>query len=262
MTEAEWLSCNDARPMLKLLRITGRANDRKLRLFAAACLRRAWPVLADERGKKYIEATELLADGLPASESLGAATAGIIQIIAPHPGTYYAQAQPDGPPYVGVGSSVTPEAVVCMIEMMKIFNEIVADCHGIVAEMLVNNQSAVEYGTVLFRVVPTAPLEPREGPESSPSWLVREVFGNPSIPHRYVPPAVLAWHGGVIGKLAQAAYDDRHLPEGTLDTARLAILADALEEAGVTEADLLDHLRGPAFHVRGCHVLDALLGKS
>jgi hypothetical protein len=52
------------------------------------------------------------------------------------------------------------------------------------------------------------------------------------------------------------------LPSGRLGPARLAVLADALEEAGVTDADLLDHLRGSGFHVRGCHVLDALLGKS
>jgi hypothetical protein len=63
-------------------------------------------------------------------------------------------------------------------------------------------------------------------------------------------------------RLAQAAYDDRHLPAGTLDNGRLAILADALEEAGCTDADVLGHLRGPGPHVRGCWAVDLLLGKA
>jgi hypothetical protein len=61
--------------------------------------------------------------------------------------------------------------------------------------------------------------------------------------------------------LAQAAYDQRELPAGTLDPTRLAVLADALEEAGCDQADLLSHLRDPGPHVRGCWVIDLLLGK-
>ena len=59
--------------------------------------------------------------------------------------------------------------------------------------------------------------------------------------------------------IAQATYEDRLLPDGALDPARLAVLADALEEAGCTDADLLRHLRTPAVHVRGCWALDLLL---
>ena len=62
--------------------------------------------------------------------------------------------------------------------------------------------------------------------------------------------------------LARVAYDQRELPSGTLDVARLAVLADALEEAGCTDADLLGHLRGPGPHARGCWAVDLLLGKS
>jgi hypothetical protein len=62
--------------------------------------------------------------------------------------------------------------------------------------------------------------------------------------------------------LAQVAYDQRLLPSGMLEPARLALLADALEEAGCTNADLLGHLRGPGPHVRGCWALDLLLGKT
>ena len=64
----------------------------------------------------------------------------------------------------------------------------------------------------------------------------------------------------VVG-LAQAAYDQRELPAGTLDPARLAVLADALEEAGCTDQTILYHLRGPGPHVGGCWAVDLLLGK-
>ena len=60
--------------------------------------------------------------------------------------------------------------------------------------------------------------------------------------------------------LARAAYDERSMPSGELDPARLAVLADALEEAGCGDAKLLAHLRQPGLHVRGCFAVDALLG--
>ena len=62
--------------------------------------------------------------------------------------------------------------------------------------------------------------------------------------------------------LAKAVYDERSLPSGTLETDRLGILADALEDAGCTDATILEHLRGPGPHVRGCFVVDLMLGKT
>jgi hypothetical protein len=56
--------------------------------------------------------------------------------------------------------------------------------------------------------------------------------------------------------LAQATYDNRTMPAGTLDPARLAVLADALEEAGCQDAEILGHLRGAGPHVRGCFLVD------
>jgi hypothetical protein len=90
--------------------------------------------------------------------------------------------------------------------------------------------------------------------------LLREVFGNPFRPLA-VDPTWLAWQGGTVPRLAQAAYEHRHLPAGTLDNGRLAVLADALEDAGCADADLLGHLRGPGPPVRGCWALDRLLGR-
>ena len=86
---------------------------------------------------------------------------------------------------------------------------------------------------------------------------MREVFGNPFRPTAIDP----AWQGPDVKALAQTAYEERSLPAGTLDPAGLAVLADALEEAGCSDAEMLTHLRGPGAHPRGCWVLDLLLGK-
>jgi acetyl-CoA carboxylase biotin carboxyl carrier protein len=78
------------------------------------------------------------------------------EIKSPTPGTFYTAANPKSDPFVKVGSRVTPISVVCIIEAMKIFNEITADCTGVISEVLVENQQPVEYGQVLFRVDPAA----------------------------------------------------------------------------------------------------------
>jgi acetyl-CoA carboxylase biotin carboxyl carrier protein len=70
-------------------------------------------------------------------------------------GTFYARPKPDKPPYVTVGSRVTPETVVCQIEAMKIFNEVQAGCSGVIAKVLVENGQPVEFDTPLFEVDPS-----------------------------------------------------------------------------------------------------------
>jgi hypothetical protein len=87
--------------------------------------------------------------------------------------------------------------------------------------------------------------------------LFRCVFGNPFRPVQLGP----GWVTPTVAGLAQAAYDERLLPEGDLDPARLAVLADTLEEAGCSVPDILAHLRGPGPHVRGCWAVDLILGK-
>jgi hypothetical protein len=90
-----------------------------------------------------------------------------------------------------------------------------------------------------------------------PAPLLHDLFGPPAPRPERLPVAVLS----LLPPLAQAAYDERHLPSGHLDNARLAVLSDALEEAGCTDADILAHLRSPGPHVRGCWALDLILGK-
>jgi hypothetical protein len=90
--------------------------------------------------------------------------------------------------------------------------------------------------------------------------LLNEMFGNPFRPVT-LDPAWLDWNGGVVVALAQSAYDDRVMPAGHLDATRLALLADALDDAGCADAAILGHLRDSGPHVRGCWVVDLLLGK-
>jgi len=91
----------------------------------------------------------------PPSADAAPKPAKAVQIIkSPTPGTFYASPNPDAPPFVGVGSRVTPETVVCVIEAMKIFNEIQAECRGVITKVLVQNQQPVEYGQALFEVDP------------------------------------------------------------------------------------------------------------
>jgi hypothetical protein len=97
------------------------------------------------------------------------------------------------------------------------------------------------------------------GPErAAQAELLRCIFGN-LFRSPAIDPTVLG--NGTVRSLAEASYADRSLPDGHLDSVRLGVLADLLEEAGVTDAWLLSHLRGPGPHVRGCAAVDALLGK-
>jgi acetyl-CoA carboxylase biotin carboxyl carrier protein len=82
-----------------------------------------------------------------------AAPAGVV-IESPMVGTYYASSAPDAPPFVTVGSTVRPDATVCVIEAMKVFTDIPAGVSGTITEILVKNGQSVEFGQPLFRVNP------------------------------------------------------------------------------------------------------------
>jgi len=78
----------------------------------------------------------------------------LIAIPSPMVGTFYAGPDPDSPSFVQVGSTVQPGSVVCILEAMKVFNEIKAEVAGLVERILVKNSDAVEYGQPLFLVRP------------------------------------------------------------------------------------------------------------
>jgi hypothetical protein len=107
---------------------------------------------------------------------------------------------------------------------------------------------------VASQALSTGDLGKRERAVQEQAAFLRDLFGNPFRPVP-VDPAWLAWERGTIPKLAEEIYEERAFD-------RLPVLADALEDSGCTNPDILSHLRGPGPHVRGCWVLDLLLGKS
>lgn len=76
----------------------------------------------------------------------------LIEITSPMVGTYYSAASPDSDPYVSLGKIVSDESVVCIVEAMKVMNEIKAECSGTIMEICVKNAQPVEFGQVLYRV--------------------------------------------------------------------------------------------------------------
>ena len=73
-------------------------------------------------------------------------------IVSPMVGTFYVSSSPDSPPLVKVGDQIGPDTVVCIVEAMKVFNELPAECSGKITAILVENGAAVDYGQKLFRV--------------------------------------------------------------------------------------------------------------
>jgi len=86
----------------------------------------------------------------PAEDS----TAGLLEVKSPIVGTFYRSSSPDKPPFVSVGDSISEGSVVCIVEAMKLFNEIESEVAGKVVKVLVDDATPVEYDQVLFLVDP------------------------------------------------------------------------------------------------------------
>ena len=92
------------------------------------------------------------ADAGAVAAEKAAAASSLKDIVAPMVGTFYLAGSPDAPPFVDVGKAVTEETVVCIIEAMKVMNEIKAETSGVIAEVVAENGKPVQFGQVLFRV--------------------------------------------------------------------------------------------------------------
>jgi hypothetical protein len=233
---SSWLACQEPEKLLEWLRHNGRASDRKLRLFAAACVRRVWDRLRDERCREAVSVCERFADGLATLAQLDAA-----QVAA-------GQAQDDA--YVAQLDDAAPQELSAAFWASTAVLELTySPCEEAVVD-------AIQWAASTFCFGEFEPTGPEEAVQCQ---VLRCVFANPFRPLT-LNPALLSWHGGLIPKLAQAAYDGRILPAGTLDPAHLAVLCDALEESGLAAPEMLAHLRGGP-HWRGCHAIDVLLGQ-
>jgi len=78
-----------------------------------------------------------------------------VEIKSPMIGTFYRAPSPESAPYVEVGTEVGPETVVCIIEAMKVMNEIKAEAKGVITQVMIENAKPVEFGQALFKIRPS-----------------------------------------------------------------------------------------------------------
>jgi hypothetical protein len=258
MTEAEWLTCTDPEPMLEFLsrqRSPPKVTVRKMLLFASACCRRIWNVLPTDPCRKGVEIAERYADGLATDQELASAWSAVWasaeEEIEGFGDSYCADSIgwgliPGGSAFCAItgllGEGKVEPAPVASNAAAEVAWDVSRMCNGKEASQLA------------FEAAYTAE-------RTGQALVLRDLYHRPCC-SVIRDPAWLHWNNGTIPKLARATYEQGELPTGLLDKDRLRILADALEEAGCADADLLGHLRGPGPHVRGCFVVDALLGKS
>ncbi|MCX7014662.1 MAG: acetyl-CoA carboxylase biotin carboxyl carrier protein [Candidatus Sumerlaeota bacterium] len=105
-------------------------------------------------GPPAAAAQEAPAAAGPAPEAPTAAPDGAATIASPMVGTFYRAPAPDADPYVQIGSRVSENTILCIVEAMKIMNEIKAEMRGTVVDILVENGQPVEYGQPMFRIMP------------------------------------------------------------------------------------------------------------
>jgi hypothetical protein len=222
MTEAEWLCCDDPALMLEFL--GARASERKLCLFACACCRRLKALLTDEDSQKVLGIAERYADAEMTRQQLEVARSNVRReaLVA------HRQERSTRDAF-----SMWVVSMVCEADISSIWTAVAA-------------AAECEAGRVSGRAEFPNALRKQAA-------ILREMFGNP-FRASSAARTWLVWGYGIVPKLAQAIYEERAFD-------RLPILADALEDAGCANAELLAHLRGPGPHVRGCWVVDLLLGK-
>jgi hypothetical protein len=238
MTEEQWLQCTE--PWMLYRSVRPESSMRRRYLLSAACCRQVWHRLYKDSLPQVVATTELYADGLVPRKVLRDAnqTARWVEqkrfkrldVSGISPGFSAASA---------LVSATTDR--ISHRRTLTVMNECQEEA----------DDEARKQG--LPRGVGG------ETAQKVQCELIRDILGPPPF---HLAPLDPAWLTPTVTAVARAAYEERHLPSGLLDAACLAVLADALEDAGCDRAELLGHLRGPGPHVRGCWALDAILGKS
>jgi hypothetical protein len=274
VTEAEWLGGWSYRAMYDLVR--DRATTRQVRLYMAASCRLKTADFFDPRVERALETAERCADDPQVEAAANAIWMELVTASPRHrlpqtgPGASLARAIRDawhlldewweGVQYRNARHALTHAVFMCLRDSPR---EVFTGGEGDAVDLCA---LAIDSADALQSGVPPEDLEADDGSAESGvrraiANLLRDIFGNPFRPAPALDPAWLAWNGGTVRKLAGAAYEERSLPDGILDNARVGVLADALEDAGCADAELLGHLRAPGPHVRGCRAVDLLLGK-
>lgn len=250
MKKVEWLACSDTKRMLAFLR--GKMTGRQMQLWAYACCRRVWHLLADERSRLGLDAAERYTEGHGEAEQLRQAHRAAHEAANEATDALRLEGTRRGDRAALEGAAHSASWVVSTALQPMWGCDPFTD--------LTTSSRAVVASWALVAVEEAADKHARAAEETAQADLLRDIRGDP-YRRKGADPDWLSWQGGLVTHLAEAAYDGRELPSGHLEVARLAVLADALEDAGCSEAALLSHLRGEGPHVRGCWAVDLILGK-
>lgn len=277
MMEDEWLSCSVPEAMLGDLRplyFTPGTNDRKLRLVSAAlCRMRLWAVLP-QVARQAVEMVERYADGQATRQELQASHEGILALMAERAASVHPRPETDEQDLLDKMDAARSHALEAVRSATSLPDPETEDPVG---------QAG---GAAHFTALAVGAFAALGAPHVGTAWtlavdfhlpverawcchLLRDVFGNPFRQPK-VDPAWLKWNKGKVKKLAQDIYDNCSFAWDPMNR-----LADALQKAGCRNEEILNHCRltysttgsaGPSrdrgtFHVRGCWVLDMLLGK-
>jgi hypothetical protein len=238
MTESEWAAGNDPLPLLRCLP-AGQASRKRVLLVCAAWqqLRQALP---ETPSQQALAALEQLAEE-NGNEDPGKLMWTALQIEEPIWPRIWQENGDFQPAWTAETVALAATVLFCTAALG--FGD--------------------EYFATEAEAARAAEKVAREDERVAAAWteqlarlaaLVRDIFGPLPFRRVAVEPSWLTWNSGAVAKLARAIYDGRALE-------RLPVLADALEEAGCTNVDILNHCRQPGDHLRGCWVLDLLLGK-
>lgn len=102
----------------------------------------------------YASQTQPSASAPPVAGTPQVATSSEIEVKSPMVGTFYRSPTPDSAPYAEIGTELNPDSVICIIEAMKVMNEIKSEVRGVVTQVLIENGKPVEYGQPLFKLRP------------------------------------------------------------------------------------------------------------
>jgi hypothetical protein len=257
VTEAEWLVSADPRAVI---RQAGELTQRQATLFACFCCRHIWDLLTNERSRSAVEIAEAFAEGQASESEVEGAYAKLHRVR-----------EEDSRRKRPVGSPHTAEMAALRASMTVIYctlgpSRVQTPPNHLALNVVLNACIASAWSIVLGPEEQLA--EDAESTTLLPSrraaydatravllTAFRDIVRNPFRPKPDLEPAIVCWNAGTVPTLAKVIYDQRRFSD-------LPILADALEEGGCDLAEVLNHCRQPGDHVRGCWVLDLILGRA
>jgi hypothetical protein len=221
--------------MLEFLRTSGKASDRKFQLFLVACHRQFLDRTSYEEHRQAVLVGQRNADGLATQQERHRVAEAVFWLKV--------------------------EAVAARDFDLAALHR---DYEAVVREKVAS--ARVHLPAAAIEGVPRSSRWDTLRQGSTPAEqadILRDLFGPFLFRPVVIDPSWCHWNDGTVMRIAQAIYEDRYRPEGTLDQGRLSVLADALLDAGCDNEEIIAHCRQQgSVHVRGCWLIDLLLNKA